>query len=325
MKRGWWIGVAACFFAAILAELPETVLLALRDAPLGPERLAASILRWTIWGAIFGPLVYRAARRRGIVVMLLAALPVMLLYLASVRLFVASPFDLFQPAIVFTLTAGSGLLAQNRERRIAAERARLDAEQRFSAAQVELLRSELQPHFLFNALNTVSALARRDPATAASIAEKLRDLFRASTRSALPQVTTVEAEVAFTRKYLDIQQARFEERLRSSFTIDPGVETARVPSLLLQPLVENAIRHGMTRREGITLEIQIDRLANDLRLRVINDGIVDDRPIVEGLGLSNTRARLRALYGDAASFVARRRDEGGFAVDVRIPYDGELA
>jgi two-component system, LytTR family, sensor kinase len=290
-------------------------------------------VRWALWGVIFGPLIYRAAyrlgaRRTGVFWIVVAALPVMLIYTSAVDLLLSSRnarLELFQPMIVFTLTAGYGLLAQNEDRRVAAERARADAEQRFSAARVETLRSELQPHFLFNALNTVSALASRDPETAASIAEKLRDLFRASAGAALPQVTSVEEEVAFTRKYLDIQQARFEERLRTSFALQPGVENARVPSLLLQPLVENAIRHGMTRSEGVTLEVQIERATNELRIHVINDGAADDRPVIEGVGLSNTRARLRALYGGAASFTARRRSEGGFAVDVCIPYDGNDA
>jgi hypothetical protein len=335
MKRGWWIGVAACFCAAILSAIPETVLLALNDAPLRSEPISTQILRWTMWGAVFGPLVYRGAyalgaRRAGVVWVSLAALPVMLLYAWSVDRLLSSifgqsggayPFDLFQPIIVFTLTAGYGLLTRNEERRVAAERARLHVEQRFSAAQMETLRAELQPHFLFNTLNTVAALASYDRASAASVAEKLRDLFRSSVGSALPQVTTVEEEVAFTRKYLDIQEARFEQRLRTSFTIQPGVEMARVPALLLQPLVENAIRHGMTRREGVTLDVQVDRVADQLRLRVIDDGLVDERPVIEGVGLSNTRARLRALHGDGASFVVQRRREGGFAVDVRIPYD----
>lgn len=310
----WWIGIAACFCAAILAELPQTILLGTHHAA---ERMAAQLLRWLLWGVLFAPVVYRIAYRRGVVWVVVSALPVMLFYSFTV----ASTISLFQPSIVFTLTAGYGLLTQNEERRVAAERARIVAEERFTSTQVETLRSELQPHFLFNALNTVSALAAQDAERAASIAEKLRDLFRSSVGSALPPVIAVHEEVAFTRKYLDIQEARFEERLRTSFAIAPGLEHARVPALLLQPLVENAIRHGMTRREGITIDVQIERVGDALRLRVRNDGIVDERPIVDGIGLSNTRARLRALYGDAASFIAQRLAEGGFLVDVRIPYD----
>jgi hypothetical protein len=321
MKREWWIGIAACFCVAILSELPEAILLALNDAPLRPERLLATIARWTIWGAIFGPLVYRAAYRWGALRIALAALPVMFLYRALVERMPSANRGFFQPVIVFTLTAGYGLLAQNRERRTTAERTRLDAEQRFAIAQVELLRSELQPHFLFNALNTVSALATRDPEKAASIAEKLRDLFRASARAALPAVTTVAEELAFTQKYLDIQEARFNERLRTSFAIEEGVATASIPSLLLQPLVENAIRHGMARREGIALEVRVRRIADELQIAVVDDGVVDDRPVVEAIGLTNTRARLRALYGDRASLIAQRRSEGGFVAEICIPYD----
>jgi LytS/YehU family sensor histidine kinase len=310
----WWIAIAACSCAALLAELPQTILLGTHGAP---QRIAAQLLRWLLWGIVFAPIVYRVAHRRGIVWVAVGALPVMLLY----SFIVGSRFHLFQPIIVFTLTAGYGLLAQNEERRVAAERARMIAEERFTTTQIETLRSELQPHFLFNALNTVSALAAHDANRAAAIAEKLRDLFRSSVGSALPQVVAVEEEVAFTRKYLDIQEARFEERLRTSFAIEQGVARARVPALLLQPLVENAIRHGMTRREGITIDVDIDRVGEELRLRVSNDGLVDEGPVIEGIGHSNTRARLRALYGDAASFIAQRREEGGFLVDVRIPYD----
>jgi signal transduction histidine kinase len=317
------LAIAACCAAALLSELPELLLTAVSDAPLRPARLGSQLARWLLWGAIFGPLVYRFARVARVATVVIAALPVMLLYRAIVELLPASGHGFFQPGIVFTLTAGYGLLVQNDERRIAAERARFEAERRFSSARLELLRSELQPHFLFNALNTVSAMASRDPASAAAIAEKLRDLFRATSGSALPQVTTVEAEVAFTKKYLDIQQARFEQRLRTSFMIAPAVARARVPSLLMQPLFENAIRHGMTRREGVSIDAEIVRDGDELRVSIVNDGVVDERPVVEGVGLSNTRARLRALHGDAASFVARRRSEGGFAVEVRIPYDEE--
>jgi len=316
MKRGWWIALGGCFLAAIVSELPEMILLALNDAPLRAERLLPSILRWALWGTLFGPPLYRFARRANVVWTIAVALPVMFVYQR-----LASTPDFFQPVILFTLTAGYGVFAQNEERRVAAERARLDAERRFSAARLEMLRSELQPHFLFNTLNTVASLALREPEKAAAVAEKLRDLFRATSGDALPQVTSVEAEVDLTKKYVDIQQARFEERLRTSFTISPGAERARIPALLLQPLVENAIRHGMTRREGITLEVHIARDGDELHITVDDDGAADERPIVEGVGLSNTRARLQAMHGERASFNARRKPAGGFVVDVRIPYD----
>ena len=266
---------------------------------------------------------------------MLAALPVMLVYAATAEMLLAVLFaqrgvsfamalvtsGLFQPVIVYTLTAGYGLFTREEERRVAAERTRLAAEEQFSEARVEMLRSDLQPHFLFNALNTISALAASDPARAASIAEKLRDLFRSSIGTQLPQVTTVEREVAFTRRYLDIQQARFEERLHVTFSIEAGLEGARVPSLLLQPLVENTVRHGMGRREGVTVDVEITSTGGELRLRVVNDGMPDRRPVVEGVGLSNTRARLKALYGERASFEAKRRDGGGFVVEIRIPLE----
>jgi hypothetical protein len=339
MRYRWWTALFACFGAALLSELPDALVAIVDGAPLATASFGGEILRWTVWGAVFGPLVYRGAwtcagRRLGLIALFLAAMPVMLLYAWSVwwldsavlgRSVQTVDLSLFQPMVVYTLTAGAGFHLRTEQRRAIAERLRLDAEARFATARLEILRSELQPHFLFNALNTVTSLTRRDPSAAAAVAEDLRDLFRATVGTVLPPVTSVAEEVRLTRKYLQVQQARFEHRLRTKFDIRQEVEEARIPALLLQPLVENAVRFGMTRREGITLTVTIERTGDELRVLVVNDGVADSRPVIEGVGLSNTRARLEALYGDAARFVARRVETGGFEVEARIPFESERA
>lgn len=248
--------------------------------------ILAGALRWIVWGVLFALLV-----RSG---------------------------DLFQPIVLFTLTAGYRLLIENSRRKSAAEEEQREIEDRFSAARLDALLGQLQPHFIFNSLNTVSSLAGRDPAKAARIAEELRDLFRRSTEVG-PEVTLAD-EIEFISKYCDVQKARFEERLRVAFEIDPAVRSAMIPALVLQPLVENAIRHGLKTREGVTIDVHAERAGESLRLRVVNDGCVPaSDAIVEGIGLSNTRARLRAMHGEDASLVAGRSGGRGFLAEIRLP------
>ena len=208
-------------------------------------------------------------------------------------------------------------------RRVAAEAARRDAEGRLARAELETLKAQLRPHFLFNTLNTIIGLADVDPDSTRRVVEGLSNLLRASINSAGTQEVTVERELEVLESYVIIQEIRFSGRLRISIDYDEEVREAIVPILLIQPLVENAIQHGVTARAGSgEVIVLVERDASDLVIRVIDDGIGFDEcePVREGIGLGNTRARLSALYGASASIALENRPPRGVEVIVRLPY-----
>jgi signal transduction histidine kinase len=218
----------------------------------------------------------------------------------------------------------SGLLALTwyrrvRERDLAASR--LQAQ--LSDAELRALKMQLHPHFLFNTLHAISVLIRENPTSAQRTVTLLGDLLRATLATAGIQVVTLREELNFLRRYLEIEEIRFEDRLSVRFEIDPAVEDALVPNLILQPLVENAVRHAVEPKSTPgTVLVRARREGERLELAVLDDG-----PGVEsqnhssgnGIGLSTTRARLEGLYGPAGELKLEPRAEGGLAVVVRIP------
>ncbi|NUQ12873.1 MAG: histidine kinase, partial [Gemmatimonadaceae bacterium] len=194
---------------------------------------------------------------------------------------------------------------------------------RLDQARLQALRLQLQPHFLFNTLNTITALVHRDPPGAERMVTGLSELLRASLGTAGEQEVRLDRELEILRHYLDIQLVRFPDRLSVRFEIDPAANEALVPSLLLQPLAENAIKHGITPRAAAGhLSIGAWRRDGTLVLEVSDDGVgvAPGEPLTEGVGLGNARARLASLYGAGHRFEAGPRDEGGFRVSVEIPF-----
>jgi sensor histidine kinase YesM len=197
-------------------------------------------------------------------------------------------------------------------------------ESQLAQAQLEVLRMQLHPHFLFNTLHAVSTLLHRDPDAADEMLSQLSDLLRMTLENFGFQEVSLREELEFIRRYLDIQQARFQDRL--TITVDVPAETldARVPNQALQPIVENAIHHGVEERMGVgTIEIRACRRATMLQLSVRDDG-PGLRPDwqasqQEGIGLSNTRARLTQLYGPLASLDLSNHPQGGTLVTLLIP------
>jgi signal transduction histidine kinase len=201
--------------------------------------------------------------------------------------------------------------------------ARLSAQ--LAEARLGALRMQLQPHFLFNSLNAITVIVRdRDTATATRMLEQLGEMLRRVMRSDRPQEVTLAEELDFVRQYLAIEEVRFSDRLRPVFAVDPGVLSAAVPEFLLQPLVENALRHGLAKRVTATLlKIEARREGDDVVLSVIDDGPGPGGTAAEageGVGLGNTRERLATLYGDRGRLELARTREGGAAVTVRLPY-----
>jgi two-component system LytT family sensor kinase len=198
-------------------------------------------------------------------------------------------------------------------------------EHSFSEARLNALRMQLDPHFLFNALNTISSNVERDPKLTRRMIEHLGDLLRMSLESKGRQEVPLAEELAFLGHYLEIQKIRFGDQLRITMDISADVKYAAVPSMFIQPLVENAIRHGISRRAaGGTLVVRAKRDGERLDIAVMDDGVglptgwtLENS---EGLGLSITRQRIAGLHPNGASrFVVRNRIEGGTVVEVSLP------
>ena len=169
-------------------------------------------------------------------------------------------------------------------------------------AQLALLQSRIRPHFLFNTLNSAIALVRLDPNKAEGLLEDLSELFRVALADA-GSVVSLDQEVELARRYLAIEQIRFGDRLRIDWQLDPAAAQARVPPLLLQPLVENAVRHGVEPNEaGGDVEIRTRRRGSEVEIRVVNTVGLPARTSGHGLALQNVRQRLRLMHDVAARF-----------------------
>jgi two-component sensor histidine kinase len=194
-------------------------------------------------------------------------------------------------------------------------------EARLSQAQLEVLRSELQPHFFFNALHSISTLMHENVEAADEMLTQLADLLRLSMEHRSAQEVPLREELEVLEHYLNIMRIRFGDRLSLQVDADPALLEEKVPLFMLQPLVENAIEHGIAKRGGAG-RISIEARAEDtrLKLRVSDDGAgLRSASVREGIGLSNTRLRLQQLYGGAAELVIRNGAESGTVVELRLP------
>jgi signal transduction histidine kinase len=336
---GW--AVLAVFFASqgviYSAYRGDTV-------PLG-NIVGRALVDWYIWAAL-APFVYLLGRRfplvrghlpRSIVVHVLAS-AVFAVARIGVRAGIstvvgwppAAPFNLMLMAqfhvsvatywVILGISHAVEYYRQYRERELRASQ----LEARLAQSQLEVLKAQLHPHFLFNTLHAISTLTYHDAAAANRMVSRLSDLLRMTLEQAGTQEVRLRDEMEFLEKYLEIQQTRFEERLRLAVTVEPETLDALVPSLVLQPLVENAIRHGIgPRREGGRVEVSAARSNGALEIRVRDDGPglpggrVPDSG--SGLGLANTRARLVHLYGDHHRFDLRNHPAGGVEVTLSVP------
>ncbi|HEX5436366.1 MAG TPA: histidine kinase [Gemmatimonadaceae bacterium] len=206
-----------------------------------------------------------------------------------------------------------------------AAREREQMEVRLAHVSLDRLKLQLRPHFLFNTLNTITALIATDPLAAERAVAGLSDLLRVSLRDTGEQEVALEHELEFLEPYLAIQRTRFPDRLSIGLAIAPDTRPAFVPKLILQPLVENAIRHGIAPRAAAG-RVEISSRLEDgmLHLRVMDDGIglrrYGETAPEEGIGLSNTRARLQYLYGSRHQLVLRPGPLGGCVVELSFPF-----
>jgi sensor histidine kinase YesM len=199
-------------------------------------------------------------------------------------------------------------------------------ETQLTQAQLQALKMQLQPHFLFNTLHSISALVHRDPETADHMIARLGDFLRLTLENSGAQEVSLQKELEFLRCYLDIERVRFQDRLTTSLDVEPRALDTPVPNLILQPIVENALRHGLAQQSAPGhVEISAKRENGSLRIQVRDNGpglSAITRPngkVREGLGLSNTRARLAQLYGAAHRFELSNAPGGGLLVTLEIP------
>ena len=198
----------------------------------------------------------------------------------------------------------------------------LELEKHLAEARLQALLRQLKPHFLFNTLNGIALLMHSDVEAADRMLVRLSELLRLTMHHPGQPLTRLREEIAFIEKYLEIERIRFRDRLSVSLDLDPAALDAEVPSLILQPLVENAIRHGIERqtRPGL-LELSARRTPEFIELVVRDNGagLPEGGFTREGIGLGNTRARLRELYGDRHRFELANHPEGGLVVRVQLP------
>ena len=235
--------------------------------------------------------------------------------------------DLFLYGVIVLLVNAFDYYRKYREGELKAAELRAQLAQ----AQLQALKMQLHPHFLFNTLNAISELVYKDREAAEQMISQLSDMLRLSLDKVGVQEVSLAQELDFLRKYLEIEQTRFQERLKVEMQIDPATLDASVPNMILQPLVENAVRHGIAPRStGGRIRISSRREDGYLRLDVRDDGRglpakaeraeSDAATAKGGVGLANTRERLLRLYGGAHRFELQSRPGEGLTVSLAIPY-----
>jgi two-component system, LytTR family, sensor kinase len=208
----------------------------------------------------------------------------------------------------------------------------LQLEAQLSQAQLQALKMQLHPHFLFNTLHSISALLSEDTDSARTMITRLGDFLRLTLENAGTQEVTLKQEMEFLKCYLEIERIRFQDRLQTHLDVSPQALDAKVPNLILQPIVENAIRHGVVSRSTPGLvEIQAKPQNGTLRIQVRDNGPglpehrTSESLFKKGLGLVNTETRLQRLYGMAHVFDLTNDPEGGLVVTLEIPFNTDGA
>lgn len=246
---------------------------------------------------------------------------------ARLRNFIPTPQNLLGaflsvPFVYFLILLGAEAMKHARARQEEEIQAGRLAGQ-LAEARLALLQRQLHPHFLFNALQAISTLIHRDPETADLLLVRLSTLLRAMLDDASGQTLTLRTELDLCRKYVEIEQVRFGDRLRVEWSVDESLLDVRVPSLIVLPLVENAVRHGLSPMVGPgRLEIGAKTEGALLVLTVEDNGLGTTLPLAHGLGIGNTRARLGALFGERARLAIETGPNGGFRARIEMPFQG---
>jgi two-component system LytT family sensor kinase len=295
--------------------------------PLGKERWARNAAVLVIAGLGISYIAYLAAAVICLAIRYFFAMPIA----NAERIWAVPVGELLIQQFLFWSTVGAGyairnliqLQEQEREKAdLLLGKSRLEASLR--EAELDVLRMRLNPHFLFNTLQNISVLAQEDPRTTSQMLTRLGDLLRAALRSESQSEMTLQSEITLTESYVAVEQMRFGDRLQVSIELAPGTAEALVPALLLQPLVENAIQHGMegTAKKGL-IRIRSEIEGRQLVLTVKDNGqgvpghSIEDLEL--GIGLGSTRERLARMYGARGGLTVHRLAEGGTQACVTLP------
>jgi two-component system, LytTR family, sensor kinase len=347
----WW-GLAIGFWTVIgLSFASQYYLSSLKAGrPVSwSHAVSWSLGDWYVWGLLSVPIIQLARRFRfddvqwirSVAIHLVASGLFSLLYmvlrawLGQVQSWIGGTTvtfgDAFNPLVVksvhfnlltyWVIVSVSHAFAYYRQAQERALRAS-ELEKRLAQAKLQALQMQLNPHFLFNTLNAIASLMHMDVKAADRMITRLADLLRYALESTDAHEVPLRQELSFLERYLEIEKTRFGRRLNVRLEIAPDTLELLVPNLLLQPLVENAIRHGIEKRSKPGLielhaRCQDDRL--HLEVRDNGPGLPAEPPQRQGIGLSNTRARLQQLYGKGQSLELRDAEGGGVVVDVRLP------
>jgi two-component system, LytTR family, sensor kinase len=228
----------------------------------------------------------------------------------------------FVPQLLFYFAILAAGFAREYFLRVQQQRAHTAVLQaQLAEARLDALRMQINPHFLFNTLHAVSAMVERNPAGVRKMIARLSELLRHTIDTHATDEVPLRDELEFLGRYVEIMEIRFQGRLTVERRIDPATTDALVPNLILQPIVENALEHGVSRKKGAgVVEIASERRGDLLVLTVRDNGpgVADDTRT--GVGLSNTRARLTQLYGEAASLTLSAAPEGGTVAEIALPF-----
>ena len=353
----WWtLWLATCGVILIALTVSAQIYLSMLDHGHSFARIAAwQVLSWSVWAAAT-PAVLRLGGRLSdrsrsfanravpvvaagllilgahIVVAALATvwlqpyIPVQLFRLDAALILqtISLPVDLLVYGLL--LLMGSSLAVYHRARNLELRESHLEAD--LARAQLDALRLEIEPHFLFNSLNSIAALIRaRASDRALSMLLELSELLRAAVEGRRQHTTTVGQETAFVKRYIELQRARFSDRLDVRYAISPESEQCAIPAFLLQPVVENAFRHGFARRSGechLELAASVDGGQLHVSVRDNGAGLPPDFDLTRhaGTGLGNARTRLQRLYDGAAQLRLERADDGGTIAHIKLPMHG---
>lgn len=282
-QRRWWVTVAAWFGGAVVFTIAHTSLMAI-------SRVA--IFHVLGLGAYdYGIMLYRY------------------------------PMEASNDVLSFVTIAAIVTFLDRLRAARAAELHAAELQTKLAQAKLENLRLQLHPHFLFNTLNAISTVMYEDVRKADAMLAKLSDFMRMVLASSDVQQVSIDEEVAIERMYVDIMTARLERSLTLSICIEDGAGDASVPFMLLQPLLENSIRHGMSgTRTSLDLSINVRRANGSTVIRVCDDGQGVNPGAARGIGLNNVESRLTYMYGKQASIALEPRETGGTQATIVFPY-----
>jgi two-component sensor histidine kinase len=334
----WAIFAGYTAIALFIAAANSLTYLSTSGAANWIPSLKRALGEWYAWAALTPIILYLAQRRPierrtlltngGIHLAVAIIIAILKVYLDGyVRLFLfgrtrfllaGAPFNFLIYWAILGAAHGLRYYRTSRERELHASQ----LEARLADTRLMLLSMQLQPHFLFNTLNAISELVHEDPETADRMIAGLSLLLRETLESGAAPEVNLQRELHLLGCYIDIQRARFGPRLHVTVDVDASILDAAVPMLLLQPLVENSIRHGLARRvQSGRIVIAARPASTRVELTVHDDGDGLSRAdCQEGMGLGNTRARLEALFGQAYTLDMTERDGGGVLVTISFPY-----